>query len=52
MCQLCLDFSDHIVSHDNASVHVQGSYTPFARSQLQITPFDDQYTHYHLPCYY
>jgi len=27
-CQLFLDFSDHIVRHNNLSVHVQGSNTP------------------------
>ena len=50
-CQLCLDFSDQIVRHDNSSVHVQGSCAPFERGQLQITPLDNQYASYHHPCY-
>ena len=33
-CQILLDFSDHIVRHDNSSVHVQGSNAPSEDSKI------------------
>ena len=41
-CQLFLDFSDNVVRHDHASVHVQGSNAPCEGSRIQIALSDGQ----------
>jgi len=41
-CQLCHDFSDQIVRHDNPSVHVQGLNAPCERSRIRIALYISQ----------